>query len=84
MSLKNVSTEQLEEELKRRKEGNKVPQPLPLEQMNWQPLVAYVQSSVQEVAEEEGEPKDFEHWIFESVMETIYGKDIWKWWNNQF
>ena len=86
-SLKRFSKEELQAELKRREEENQKPPPVS-DNMNWLPLIDYVKSSIDEIAaapeEERYEPKDFEHWIFETVMETIYGKDIWVWWNKQF
>jgi hypothetical protein len=83
-SLEQLSDEQLEAELARRAEAKKQAAiPKPLDNIDWVPLTNYVVTSVKEVANGDGEPKDFEHWLFEMVMETIYGPDIWKWWNKQ-
>jgi hypothetical protein len=86
-NLVGWTDQELEAELKRRKEKSKGP-PKVLDNMDWLPLIDYVKMSVDDIAKEPNgeryEPKDFEHWIFESVMETIYGHDIWKWWNDQF
>lgn len=55
--------------------------PPPIPAPDWDPLTKYVRESVERVADGKGEPKDFEHWIFEHAMEAVYGKEIWKWWN---
>jgi hypothetical protein len=81
-SLKNVSDDELQAEIVRRAQDKaKQAVPKPLENIDWVPLTNYLHHGVQSVADGDGTPKDFEHWIFETAMETVYGPDIWKWWN---
>lgn len=78
--LKHFSDEEIQQELaERTKEKDKVPQPLT--NPDWSRLTALLTEGVNSVASEGYEPKDFEHWCFEVSVETLYGKDIWKWWN---
>ena len=89
MNFKGISDIELEEELARRKKDkNKPPKPIEQIKVDWLPVYRYVTKSVSEIAktdeEDRSEPKDFEHWIYESVMVAIYGQDFWKWWNQQF
>jgi hypothetical protein len=82
MKLEQVSSADLLAELERRAVASRKP-PKQLAVHDWTKLTRYVTSSVEELAKPGGYvPKDFEHWVFESVIETIYGKPFWLWWNN--
>jgi len=79
-TLKVFSDEQLEAELKARAElRNKPPTPLPT--IRWDQVSDYIKVGVYEVSLGRGEPKDFEHYLFELVMEAVYGREFWVWWN---
>lgn len=81
--LAEASEEALEAELKARK-LRRLPPPT-LTNPDWSKLTKYVTETVEKLTRPEVTRrvtgKDFEHWIFETVMETIYGKDFWAWWN---
>ncbi len=40
--------------------------------------------SVMKEIEEDDYNEDNDHYIYECVMETFYGPDVWKWINNNF
>lgn len=83
MSLSDFSKLELKEELERReKEEKEKNLPRPREDMDWKPLVNYLQIGVKSKNDGRGEPKDFRYYVFELAMEIVYGHDIWKWWNN--
>lgn len=79
--LSKMTDEALEAELKARKLKQQQG-PKPLDNPDWGKLTRYVTGTVERLAKSEDEyEKDFDHWVFEQVMETIYGKDFWPWWN---
>jgi len=80
MSLKEYSTEDLRKELTRREEESSAA--APLEKIDWQPVIDLVIDGVDTMRNECYEPKDFEHYVYEAVMEAVYGKDVWKWYND--
>lgn len=77
----DFSDEELEAELKSRKE--KRPLSKALGNINWSPVLNYVVEGIESVDKGHGVPKDFEHYIMEAVLEAVYGKSIWKWWNSK-
>jgi len=80
--LKHYSDEEIQQELaERAKAKPKKPEPLP--NPDWSVLVSYLQDGVESVETEGYQPKDFDHYCFEIALETLYGKDIWKWWNEK-
>jgi hypothetical protein len=55
--------------------------PKPLEQIDWSRVTKSAQSLVDGVAKNGYTDEDAAQYMFEDVMETIYGKDFWKWYN---
>ena len=78
--LAAMTDEELEAELQRRKLAQITP-PTPLTNPDFTGLVKMVTTEVKELAKPDGYSKDFKHYVFESVLEAIYGKNIWDWWN---
>jgi hypothetical protein len=81
MDMGNFSDEDLEEELKRRKQ---VRSTLPEESgdPDWEPVLQMCRGQVQEVIDGKyHEDNDFDHCLFEEVMKTVYGPDFFNWWN---
>jgi len=78
--LLDFSSAELEAEVERRK--NVKPTQLPYF-INFDNVVQYVKNNINAISDGERLDKDFEHYLFEMVMETIYGHEIWKWWNNK-
>ena len=79
ISLQEYPTKMLEKELKRREENSKTM--LSLSKIDWKPLTTYIKNGISMMKTECCMPKDFEHYIFEAVMEAVYGKNVWKWYN---
>jgi hypothetical protein len=76
--LNKFTDEELEEELQRRKDP---PDPLASEDVNISNLRTHVENYIKYIHEQGCPPKDAEHFMFEAVMTTFYGNDIWSWLN---
>lgn len=84
IDLSKITDAELQREITRRaEEKKKAPKAIPFSKQNWQEVVMHITSSVQEVEEDDDRtfPSDFEHEVFVLAMETVYGTNIWKWWN---
>lgn len=72
--LKGISIEEMQNEIKRRL-NNK---PQLLKDPRWNEVVNMVERDII------NHPiKDYEHYLFETVMEAMYGVDFWDWWKNK-
>jgi len=84
--LKSFSDAELAKELRRREdEKKKSRQPVAKLVIDWSILTRMVEQQVSAIndapEDERGVDEDFDHYVFEAVMEAIYGPDIWTWWN---
>ena len=82
--IKDFTSKELEAEISRRETiARKQLKPLALPCINWLPLIEYMEEIVDNVDEsEDGYPgKDYENYLMETVVECIYGKGFWDWWN---
>lgn len=77
MSIKDFSTKELEDELARRIT------PCPVIHPNWTSVVNYTQTAMRQIVRGDGLPKDFEHYLMETVLEAVYGKEVFTWWNDK-
>jgi hypothetical protein len=75
--LSQFSTEELEKEIALRK----LTKPNRASEIDWSPIISLVEDQMTRIEKGEGGLKDFEHWLFEAVMEAMYGDTIWQWWN---
>jgi hypothetical protein len=57
--------------------------PEPLANPDFGPLEVELESGLQYMDEKGREPKDFSHIVFERALTCLYGKDIWKWYNER-
>jgi len=78
--LSRLSTEELEAELEAREAEENAPPPL-VEKPDWSNLKTFVVSQIEEISKPDGYAKDFEHYVFEQVMSTLYGNGFWAWYN---
>ena len=82
--LENISTKQLEIELeqrrKREKEGTK---PKQVENPNWMPLREICQEYINCLDSEEYCDDDFSHYIYETALRALFGKNVFDWVNKQ-
>lgn len=76
--LNKYSIKQLEEELHKRKGP---PEPLELEEVVLTKLRAQAKDYLYYLYENNRESKDARHYMFEEVMKTLYGPDIFYWIN---
>jgi len=80
-ALDQFSDDELELEVKRREKIRNAP-PTPLEEINWnivrEAAVEYIQ-----LVDENKRVDQSEHFIFESVIMAVYGKDVWNWVNKR-
>jgi hypothetical protein len=79
-AITDFSDDELQAEIKRRQEQKP---PEVKANINWYFVIKTVQESLQKLAETGQESKDFEHWVFEAVIEAMYGASIWKWYNGK-
>jgi len=78
--LRKFSTFELEDELKRRTLSQ--PIILPLEDLAWEGIIELVEDEgIERLVKGKELKKDFEHSVFKLVMETLYGEDVWDWWD---
>jgi hypothetical protein len=77
--LAGINDKELKAELERRqKEANALPEPLA--SPNFDNVLRLAKETVQEHAKGRDDD-DRAHWCFEAVLEAVYGKGIWDWWN---
>ena len=78
MSIENISTEELQEELKKRTANNT--RPLPINNPDYSELVETCELVMEDYAKQ-GYSKDAAHYVFEKAFDSIYGPKVWEWVN---
>ena len=82
--LDNISTEDLEKEIdKRKKQKVKDEKPTQLENIDIKSLKEICQNYIDDLEKNAYADEDYEHYIFETAMNCIFGKDVWKWINER-
>lgn len=84
-ALRGLTNEELKAELERRKEEERqAAKPRVQEQIDWSRVLHEAQGIVDDCFEN-GAPCDIDYgeYIFEAVMEAIYGPKFFDWWNAQ-
>jgi hypothetical protein len=56
--------------------------PVAKEQPDFKALIEYLQYGLDTMAECGRPPKDFDHYVFETALEAVYGQNVWKWYNS--
>lgn len=79
MDLSNISIEDLEKEIEKRK-NVKIYSPKIKSDIDYSRIISETESHVGRVLEGTAREDD-DHYIYETVMETIYGKEYWEWHN---
>lgn len=82
--LQRYSKEDLIKELERREAKSKIPAPLPDEQIK-ENLFKLKDSAIHSIEQHfnNNDHEDDDHYTWEAVIEAVYGKDVWKWWNKR-
>jgi len=82
--IEKLSTKDLEIELKKRKEAEKLAAiPKPLQNPDFTELITMVTHGINSLAKNGYPGKDFDHYVYENALEAVYGKEIWDWINNR-
>lgn len=81
--LKEASIQELEEELKQRREEERLAtKPQAKDQIDWTRVLDEAQSQIDYVSEWQELPsKDYRNSIWHAVLTAVYGPDVFKWWN---
>jgi len=80
--LVDFATEQLEEELNRRKaEEERKNMPQPLENPDWDYVVTLCKGHIFSLFSRGYDHDDTKEYIYEAAMEAVYGKAVWPWIN---
>jgi hypothetical protein len=74
--FKNISTQEIEEELKNRKVLENMPKKL--KNINYKEIEDFAESIVSGVIKDGCYPKDYEVYMTEAVLQSVYGQDIYK------
>ena len=82
--ISKLSTEELEAELERRKQEAELnSMPKPLEDINIDAIKKIAQEELEYITKNGVNSKDIEHWMYETVMISVYGDDIFDYLNSK-
>jgi len=78
--LNEYTNEDLQEELERRgKATAELEKPQQLETFDLTPLMKICSDYIDFVATDYHDDSDWDHYIYETAIEALYGKDVWDW-----
>lgn len=80
--LKDVSDEDLAAEVSRRKAIVDSTRPKKRATPKWEVLVEMIESGIQHQIDDQGDPKDFDHYVYQAAMEAVF-EDYFKWHNSR-
>lgn len=82
--LDNFTDEQLQEELERRQKiKEEIKKPKQLETLDLEPLRKLCQGCIDCLARDGYVSEDYDHYVYETAMETVFGKNVWEWVNSR-
>lgn len=79
MDLSTATTEQLMAELARRERVSKLPDPVPLPEPDFEPVISLVHAYIRAIQAGGPYPEDHDQYIFEGAVVAVYGPGIWPW-----
>jgi hypothetical protein len=79
-TFNGVSDAELLAELARRQKLANTP-PMPVANPDWSRVYNMTLEMVKEVSDPDGYSKDFQQYLFEEVMKTVFGPKFFDWWN---
>ena len=83
MNLDDYTSDDLVKELKKREEEEiEETRPQPLDVQDFSQVRKACEVHIQELIDGKVD-SDIDHYIYETAMEAIYGKDIWNWVNSK-
>lgn len=81
-SLKNITDDELKEEIKRREKEKKCPTPRSIS--DWTIVEKIVKEYVQSVnSDDYCDDNNYDHYIAEAAIEAVYGEKFWEWYNEK-
>jgi len=82
-TLSEFSTEELKEEVDRRKKENTKPIPLINQGFleDWDATRNLCRKYINDIAKDHYADDDLKYYIFEAAMEAVFGKNLWAWVN---
>ena len=82
--LRTYDDDELRAELERRERRRlALPRAKADNDINWSNLLECLNEGLEHLERNGYHGKDFEHYVFECAIETVYGRDVWKWWNER-
>ncbi len=78
-ALDQFSDDELRGEVGRREKIRNAPPP-PLEEIDWS-IVKNLALDYISIIERNTKAGDIKHYVFEAVIQAVYGKDVWEWVN---
>lgn len=84
IDLSNISTADLEKALAERKRQEELAaMPKLIANPDWTPVIAMVTGSMREMIDQKRSyfSDDFDHYVAEKVLKTIYGQNFYDWYN---
>jgi len=80
----DLTDEQLQEELAKRKtQRREVAKPGLLDSPDLSNLQKLCQGYIDKLARGEYCDEDYDHWVYEEALTTLFGEDVWDWIRNQ-
>ena len=79
--LQNLYDKQLEIEMEIKAIEDEIDRPKPISNPNFDPVVDLCEVNMIHLIEHGFWGKDFEHYVFETVIQAIYGMDVFEWIN---
>lgn len=73
--ITDFSAEELKNELKRREAAT--PVATPKNEVDWNTVYDYAIEGISQLAKDGYQPKDFEHYLYEAVINAVYGNGVW-------
>jgi len=59
------------------------PKPLKKENMKFDEVIKLAKENINEIAKGEDQDSDTKHYIYEEVMEAVFGENVWEWINSK-
>ena len=80
INLNDLTTEDLENELVRRKD-RRANRPVSLSEPNFEPVKKFAEAIIKTIDEKSYSPKDYKRHMTSLVMETVFGPQVFTWIN---
>ena len=84
-NLRDATEDEIKDEMERRKLEALIPAPQPIKpnECNWSPVFVVCLDYMRDLERQGWADDDYEHYIYESAIEAVFGKDVWKYINSR-